>query len=43
MKKKCLGFGFFLGDISGVGVGLFGRGYWALGPNYKSEVFWWSF
>jgi len=36
MKKKFLGFGFhfFVGDVvSGVGLGLFGRSYRAMGPK----------
>jgi len=46
MKKVfyVLGFGFFVGDIiNGVVLGIFGWGYWALGPNCKREVFHSSF
>jgi len=37
--KKKLSF-FFVSDIiSGIGSGLFGQGYCALGPNHKMKVF----
>jgi len=35
-----LGFSSFVGNvISGVGLGIFGQGYLALGPNCKVDVF----
>ena len=37
---KGLDFSFFVGDIiSGIGLGLFGRGHQALGPNCKNQFF----
>jgi len=39
-KKKFLVLGFFVGDIiSGIGLGIFGRGHQVLGPNCKRKVF----
>jgi len=46
-KLEIFRFQFFVGDvISGVGLGLFGRDYQALGTNTKSQFsdssFWWK-
>jgi len=37
---KVLDLGFIVGNVlSGVGLDIFGRGHWALGPNCKSQYF----